>query len=263
MPPSARTRLEADRAARRAAERRKRTLVISAAVIVVLALAATIGIVVGRHKSAADDADWASVAGNDLRLPSAQMGTGIRYGRNAVAPILVVYEDFRCPICREVESALGPTIQRLADEGTIRVEYRIASFLDGKLGGNGSKYAANAAGCAQDAGAFKAYHDVLYAHQPDERSDDFGNRTRLLELASQVDGLRTEAFDRCVRDLAFAPWVQASQAEFAKAQVGGRRVTGTPTLALDGRPVEVLTDRGPIAPETFAAQLKALATPTP
>lgn len=258
MPPTARTRLEADRAARRTAERRKRALAVSAAVMIVLAVAATIGIVVGRHNSAAEEADWASAAKNDLRLPGAQMGTGIRYGRNAVAPVLLVYEDFRCPICREVETALGPTIRRLADEGTIRVEYRIASFLDGKLGGNGSKYAANAAGCAQEAGAFRPYHDVLYTHQPDERTDGFGSRTRLLELASQVDGLRSEAFDRCVRDLAFAPWVQASQAEFAKAQVAGRRVTGTPTLALAGRPIDVLTDRGPVTPEAFAAQITAL-----
>lgn len=257
-----RERVRAEQARWRAAEKRKRTLVIAVTVGAVLAVAATLGILVGRHTSAADNADWSSAAGRELRLPAGQMGIPVRYGANPEAPVLTLYEDFRCPLCRQVETALGPTIRQLADAGTIRVEFHIASFLDEGLGGTGSRYAANAAGCAQDAGKFTAYHDVLFAHQPPESDDGFGRPSRLLDLANQVDGLRSPAFDQCVRDLAFAPWVEAAQADFDTARVAGRKVTGTPTVSLNDKPVTVLTRTGPVSPEAFTAQVDAiLSTP--
>ncbi|MCF2530429.1 DsbA family protein [Yinghuangia soli] len=260
---NARERMQAERARQQAADKRKRALIIGGSVVAVLAVAATIGIVVGNSKSDKNETSWATVADKPLKLPANMTSTVVPYGSNPNAPVVTVYEDFRCPICEQVETKLGGTLTQLADAGTIRIEYHIASFLDKNLGGNGSKYAAAAAGCAQDAGKFKAYHDVLYANQPDESSDKFGKRSYLLDLASKVDGLRSATFDQCVNDLTYAPWVKASQEEFNNAKVGNDKVTGTPTIALNNQKLKYTEGNQIMSPEAFKAQIEGIIATMP
>lgn len=260
---TARERMQAERARRQAAEKRKRALIIGGSVVAVLAVAATIGIVVGTSESDKNESSWAKVADQPLRQPANTTGTVISYGSNPNAPVMTIYEDFRCPICEQVEATLGPTIQQMADAGQIRLDFHIASFLDRNLGGNGSKYAANAAACAQDAGKFKPYHDVLYANQPPESSDRFGSKSYLLELADQVEGLRSPAFDQCVNDLAYAPWVKASQEDFNNAKVGDSEVTGTPTIAMNNQKLAYTEGNRIMSPEAFRAQVEQIIATTP
>ncbi|MEU8134498.1 DsbA family protein [Streptodolium elevatio] len=260
---TARERMQAERARQQQADKRKRALIIGGSVVAVLAVAAGIGIIVGNNKSDKNESNWASVADQPLKQPAGVTGTVVPYGSNPNAPVLTIYEDFRCPICEQVETKLGATIQQLADAGTIRLEFHIASFLDRNLGGNGSKYAANAAACAQDAGKFKAYHDVLYANQPDESSDKFGKNSYLLDLASKVDGLRSPAFDQCVNDLAYAPWVKQSQEDFNNAKVGTEQVTGTPTLAMNNQKLKYTEGNAIMSPEAFKAQIEQIIATMP
>lgn len=260
---TARERMQAERARTQATEKRKRALIIGGSVVAVLAVAATVGILVGNSQSDKNETSWATVADRPLKLPAGMTSTVVPYGSNPNAPVMTVYEDFRCPICEQVESTLGPTMQQMADAGQIRLEFHIASFLDRNLGGNGSKYAANAAGCAQDAGKFKPYHDVLYANQPDESSDKFGKNSNLLDLAGKVEGLRSPAFDQCVNDLAYAPWVKASQEEFNRAKVGDSQVTGTPTIAMNNQKLKYTEGNQIMSPEAFRAQVQQILATTP
>jgi protein-disulfide isomerase len=110
------------------------------------------------------------------------------------------------------------------------VEYRLATIIDGNMGGSGSRTAANAAACAQDAGKFVEYHDVLFANQPPETDDAFAGTDKLIELAGKVDGLDTPAFRTCVEDGTHSAWVDKSAQAFNK---GG--FSGTPTVLLNGR----------------------------
>ncbi|NUU21224.1 MAG: thioredoxin domain-containing protein [Streptomycetaceae bacterium] len=260
---TARERMQAERARQQTAEKRKRAFIIGGSVVAVLAVAATVGILVGNSKSDKNSSSWANVADQPLKLPNGLTTTVIPYGSNPNAPVMTVYEDFRCPICQQVETTLGATMQQLADAGTIRIDYHVASFLDRNLGGNGSKYAANAAACAQDAGKFKAFHDVLYANQPDESSDKFGKNSTLLDLASKVDGLRSPTFDQCVNDLSYAPWVKASQDDFNNAKVGNDKVTGTPTIAMNNQKLKYTQGNEIMSPEAFKAQIQQIAATTP
>ncbi|MGC0414896.1 DsbA family protein [Embleya sp. AB8] len=163
-------------------------------------------------------------------LPAAAQPDGtIRVG-SAAAPVTVtVYEDFRCPFCKRFETNFGPLLADYAEAGKIKVDYRIASFLDGKLGGTGSVKAANAARCSVDAGKFAAYHAVLFKNQPDESEDGF-TVARLLDLAGQVPGLRGDTFDGCVNTDANAAWVAAGERAFE-----GSGVSATPSVAVDGK----------------------------
>lgn len=246
----ARTRLAAEVARERAAQSRRRKFAVTATVAFVLAAAAAIGVLVGAQQST-DDAD--DGADGPLVRPPGVTGTAgtVIDGRTDASPVLSVYEDFRCPYCREVEKTLGPTIRKLTDSGRVRVEYHIASFLDGKLGGHGSRRAANAAACAEAAELFRPYHDALFAAKPDESDDTFANRGRLLEIADTVPGLHTPAFEQCVNGNTYAPWVHAAQVVF-----GNSDVKGTPTVRLDGAVLTVLDRTGhPVTPAQFRAQI--------
>jgi protein-disulfide isomerase len=109
------------------------------------------------------------------------------------------------------------------------VEYRLVTLIDGNMGGSGSRKAANAAACAQNAGKFPAYHDVLYQNQPPETDDAFSRNSTLIDLAKKVDGLDTAAFRTCVENGTHDAWVAKSNEAFQKGGYGG-----TPSVFLNG-----------------------------
>ncbi|MFG2431291.1 DsbA family protein [Streptomyces sp. NPDC048590] len=226
---AARDRLVQQRERDRARERRRRTLIVSTAVVGVLALAAVIGVIAA---NAGKDGD--SEAGPAV-TPSGAMGEdglALQVGADDAPSTLTIWEDFRCPVCAQFENAFRDTITELAESGQIKVEYHLATIIDGNLGGSGSLRAANAAACAQDAGEFAAYHDVLYRNQPAETDDAFGDNARLIELAGKVKGLDTPAFRSCVEDGTHDGWVEKSNKAFTE---GGFQ--GTPTALLNGESI--------------------------
>ncbi|WP_405359000.1 DsbA family protein [Kitasatospora sp. NBC_00085] len=244
-----RMREERERA-ERSAKIRRRT-VVGAATAAVLALAAGVAFAVGGSSGPGDAA-----AHGPLVTPanaSGADGTVITYGKGDAPHTLEIYEDFRCPYCERLETTDGKTIQQLADAGTYKVEYHLATFLDQGLGGKGSRTALAAAGAALNEGVdkFKQFHDVLYANQPDERNDSFADVNRLLDLAGQVPGLKTDSFVKAVQGGTYAPWADQVGKAFDKSGV-----TGTPTVKLDGQKLEVFAGGAPVAPDRFTAMVK-------
>ncbi|MDH6124751.1 thioredoxin domain-containing protein [Kitasatospora sp. GP82] len=257
--PSPRERLrEAQlREARAAAVRRR--VVVGASIVGVLALAGATTLAIstadnGSGTGSSDSAKTLSVS-TALVTPAntaGQNGTVVVYGKADAPHTLQVYEDFRCPICKHFEGSAGPAVQQLADSGTYKIEYHLAAFLDDNLGGQGSKNALAAVGAALDEGGvakFKQLHDVLYANQPDERVDGFGNVNRILDLASQVPGLKTDAFTKAVTEGTYRPWASKVATAFNSSGV-----TGTPTVKLDGKALELFDPKGtPLTGEQFTA----------
>ncbi|MFJ9149180.1 thioredoxin domain-containing protein [Streptomyces sp. NPDC102270] len=99
-------------------------------------------------------------------------GTTITVG-NPHAPVTVhLYVDPRCPVREEFESTgAGPELREATVRGEARTECTLASFLDDRLGGSGSKKAVNALRAALAQGRFAEYHQVLHGHQPEEAED--------------------------------------------------------------------------------------------
>ncbi|MEU6551190.1 thioredoxin domain-containing protein [Streptomyces sp. NPDC046915] len=160
-------------------------------------------------------------------------GTTIVVGAPQAATTVHLYEDPRCPVCRDFEEdGGGRALRKITVSGQIRTEYTLASFLDGRLGGKGSRRAANALRAALDEGRFLEYHDALYAHQPPEETDGYTDAF-LLRIASRVHGLRGPDFDAAVRDMKYADFVTASQRAYTHDHA-----TGTPTFAVNGVLVE-------------------------
>ncbi|MEV7726958.1 thioredoxin domain-containing protein [Streptomyces sp. NPDC087917] len=240
--------------ARREAESRRARL--RGRLLVGGALAAVVALAVGAGAYASGSAaSGGSEAGDKPFLrpahTSGEDGVVVPYGKDGAKDLVSVWLDPRCPFCAGVETGLGPTLKEQADAGNYRVEYHFATFLDGGLGGKGSKRALNALGAAvnESPAKFMDYLRVLYENHPaDENDDRFGSTATLLDLADQVPGLRTPAFNKAVKEMTYMPWVDKVSQAFYE---GGKK--GTPVVEVNGREVNVLSGKGidSIAPDAF------------
>ncbi|MDK1474127.1 thioredoxin domain-containing protein [Streptomyces sp. 549] len=235
---SARERLQDEREREKARAKRLRALKVGAVAFSVLAVAGVAGIVVtqqGKEK------------------PSGPVAAPISEGKSGAPVTLTVYEDFRCPGCGHFERNFRETIQDLRDAGKIRSEYHLVSIIDGNMGGDGSKNAANAAACARDEGKFTEYHDVLFDNQPEEAADTFADKDHLVELAGKVDGLDTPSFRSCVQDGTHDAWVKRVNTDFT-----GSEYNATPTVLLDGE--NLYGDpNDPLTPEKLREKVERIA----
>lgn len=223
-------RLQEERERQKARDKRRRTLIVSAAVVGVLGLAAVVGLIAANTGDKGDSSGSGPVA-----APTGATGKdqpAIPVGATDAPSTLTIWEDFRCPACAQFENAVRDTIHQLTDSGQIKVEYHLATIIDGNMGGSGSLNAANAAACAQDAGKFVPYHDVLYQNQPPEPDDAFADDAKLFELAAKVPGLDSPAFRACVSEGTHDTWVRKSNEAFRSGDF-----RGTPTVLLNGESI--------------------------
>jgi protein-disulfide isomerase len=223
---TARERMRVEREAERCRAQRRKKITVLCSAVAAMALAVGVGITVQNQRSKPE---------TPMAAPSGAAGPKklvIPVGPADAPSTLTVYEDLRCPACRLFENQFHATVNRLMDQGKIVGNYHVASFIDRHDLGSGSKNAANALGCAQDAGKFRAYHDVLYANQPSESDDVWRDRGKLLALAGKVPGLAGPAFESCVNSNRYAGWVSSVQQDFDKSGYGS-----TPTVLLNGAPV--------------------------
>ncbi|MGA4848284.1 DsbA family protein [Streptomyces sp. G5(2025)] len=244
---SARERLTEERERQKARDKRRRALIVGAAVVGVLGLAAVVGLL------AANSGDDKSDTSGPVAVPAGAAGKDrltIPLGKDSAKATLTIWEDFRCPACKQFEDGYRSTINDLAEKGRLKVEYHLATLIDGNMGGSGSLRAANAAACAQDAGKFPAYHDVLFKNQPPETEDAYGDNGRLIELAGQVDGLVTDPFKKCVEDGKHDSWVTKSNKAFQDA-----KLQGTPTVLLDGKSI-FGDEQNPLTPQKLRQQVE-------
>ncbi|AUG79485.1 disulfide bond formation protein D [Kitasatospora sp. MMS16-BH015] len=176
-------------------------------------------------------------------------GTTIVVGDPDAKHTVRIYADFRCPYCEKFETATGELLAEAAAKGEVKLEYTLASFLDGKLGGAGSAKAVNAARAALDAGRFPEFHAALFANQPGEESTDAFTDAFLLRIASGVPGLRSDTFDQAVEGMTHRAWVTAAEQAFEQSGV-----RSTPTVLVDG---EQITDGSRYDRAAFAKVLEA------
>lgn len=220
-------RAEQMRKDRESAGRLNRNLISIAVVAVVVALIALGGYAV---TAAGKDS-----AGELVTPQHANDDFGIVYSADVAGakPVRVtLYEDFLCPGCAALEASVGSFLDDAVASGQIEIEYRPFAFLTTRSTNEYSQRAWNAAACVLDTGgvtAFKSFHDILFANQPQEGTagpDD----DRLIAFAKQAG---VTGVDACVKDQTFTPWV-----EEALAQGEDDGVRSTPTLLVDGKAVQ-------------------------
>ena len=219
---SARARRIAREEARRRDQqqrRRRRSVLTALGVVAVLAMVTTLGFLMTRARDTT----------RDVAAPSAGTGTyGVTMGAPDAPHSVVVYEDFLCPYCRELETATRSALGELAEDGEVRVEYRPFELL-GAIGDYSRRATSVFAVVLESSGSAKAlrFHDALYEHQPSE-SGPYLDDAHLMEMAVAAGADRQEVLEG-LTDGSGEAWVD--EANEAASDAG---VRSTPTILLDG-----------------------------
>lgn len=225
---AAQSRAERAAAARREQERRerRRRLVTIGAVVAVIVVIVVGGFVFQSMRDTTGD--------TPASTPSGTGGAGdysIVVGDAAAPTTITIYEDLQCPFCAQLEGAVGEKLNAAIEDGSVKVDYRIVSFLDQASTNEYSSRALNAALVVLDTAgvdAFKKFHDALYADQPKENgpgpSDD-----ELIDTAVAAGASESE-IRRPIEDKSFDQWIQNATEQMSKDGVNG-----TPTVLVDGK----------------------------
>lgn len=176
---------------------------------------------------------WAATRGEDLEatgtsnaLPEGG-GVTVGAGVDADVPQVHIYGDPQCPWCAVLENSVGAAIGDKVDAGDIGLTVTLMSFLDGRVPGENSARAANAALCADDAGVFLPFYQQMYATQPQEGAG--WTDEQLVALGEEAGASDPGAFASCVAERPHADYVEAMQ---NRANQDG--VSGTPRMFVDG-----------------------------
>jgi len=240
------SRRERLRAAQVAQHKRRRIRVIAAAgvavgaVVVIMAMLwSSFG---GSSPKAADRPPNATAASDGIVVNPGVAAAG--------APVVGLYLDYQCSHCIEFEEKFGFTMNEMSNKGEIQLINHTKVFLD-KGDNNGlSHKAAMAAACADVAGVYKDYHQRIVASA---RSGPYTDELLRNELptASGLTGDKLKAFQACYDNKTMLGWVNGVEEASAKAGV-----TSTPTLMVNGKPLDLNTltgDDADIRKEIMAA----------
>jgi protein-disulfide isomerase len=162
-------------------------------------------------------------------VPPNATAAGVPIGRDNAPATVDIYLDFQCPVCREYEQQVGPTVDAMIANGSAKVIYHPLAFLDRMSRDNYSTRASSAAGCAAADKVFPAYAKALYANQPEEGGPGLPE-SQLIALGQQAGA--GSNFGECVKGNTYNKWA-AKLTE--QASVDG--INGTPTVKVNGKQI--------------------------
>ncbi|KAA1418121.1 thioredoxin domain-containing protein [Mumia zhuanghuii] len=212
-------------------EKRRRNIITAAVVAAVLVVIAVAGVAV---KSAVDNA-----AGDPVRTPKGLTedngvvlsATDLGGTANPEAVKVTIFEDFACPHCKSFETEAGAWIDEQVKAGTIEAEFRPIAFLT-----QFSSDALGASMCVFEESGSAAYRDFaeqVFANQPSEGGDVA--TSAFVEMAENAGA---EGAKECVEGRPFRDWAEVqgppTEAAFENPDADGNKLSGTPTIWVDG-----------------------------
>lgn len=163
-------------------------------------------------------------------VPPNATAAGVPIGRDNAPATIDIYLDFQCPVCREYEAQVGPTVDSLIANGSAKVIYHPLAFLDRMSQDNYSTRASSAAGCAAADKVFPGYARALYANQPQEGSPGLPE-SQLIALGQKAGA--GSNFGECVKGNTYNKWAAKLTDQ---ASVDG--INGTPTVKVNGKQID-------------------------
>jgi protein-disulfide isomerase len=149
-----------------------------------------------------------------------------------------VYFDYMCPYCGKFERANQLDLDVLVDAGKIRLRLNVLSFLD--TASNGTNYSTRAGSAAltiatEAPEAFPAFHEALFANQPEEGTDGLSDDD--LALLAERAGASAEAIALLSKHSYGNDLLADTTSVLKQGQV-----TGTPAVMINGTPSELAGD---------------------
>ncbi|MFI7461474.1 DsbA family protein [Nonomuraea sp. NPDC049646] len=219
---SAREKIREQQAAARAQEKRRKLVTYTtAAVVAVAAVGLGAWYTISSSKSEEAGAELAPIT----LQPD---GSAVMAKAGVTQPVVDVYEDFQCPVCKELERVSGSTFKNLAAEGKAKVVFHPITIFSREPTKGNSVRAAAAARCVADGKQWMAFHDLIYKNQPAETVEGF-KTDQLVEWGKEA-GVTSPDFESCVTSQKHAPTVLTDSAKIMSAQ----SIEGTPTVKLNG-----------------------------
>ena len=161
-------------------------------------------------------------------------GYGITF--NPTAKVKVdIYEDFRCPNCRNFEAVNNAYMNGLVRTGKIQAIYHPMHFI-----ASDSQLTAAAVACAADQGKFLEMHTALYVNQPSAtqmaENAPYWTNTQLALLGHSV-GIASNVFDSCISKGKYLNWSNNINSDAA-----AKNINATPTILVNGKALSLATD---------------------
>ncbi len=121
--------------------------------------------------------------------------TALKVGKNDAPVKVIIYEDFQCPYCRELESSTRTFLRENAAKGKVYVEYQPINLLSDLPY---SQKALSAWASVLQTGTPKAalkLHDLLYEHQPYEQASGSVTDAQIASWVKEAGGDSAAALD--------------------------------------------------------------------
>lgn len=203
-------------------QRRRRLLWTSIAVVLAVVVAGGVGFGI-----------WQAQQPEKYNVPATATAKhdGMFVTHNDGKPTVELYLDYQCPLCKQVEELLKPTLDQWIADKTVTLVYHPISILDRYSQPNKfSTRAAGAAGCAADGGKLYEFSNALFVKQPAENTGGLPDE-EIIAAGTSV-GLTDPAFAQCVRDGKYHTWAKKITTDATK-----RGVNGTPTIYVNDKKI--------------------------
>ena len=280
---AARERARELRAAHRKRDRRRRLIVslsITGSILVIGAIVTAVVLNSARPATRGPQnmlSDGIKIGAGFEAVPTGGLGIGETPEASETNPPDVVdiriYYDYLCPNCGVFEERNGEQLREYIDAGAATVEYHpIAIFTAKSAGTQYSLRAANAVACVAEYSPddFFAYHEALFADQPEENTPGFSDE-ELIALAEDAGVSADTRFEDCVETQRFRRWVNEATQRALAGPIEGTDVAAiesTPTIFVNGREFVYTTSFDPDEFAQFVASAAGQSfsenpTPTP
>ncbi len=230
-----RERLRQAQAAAAKQQRLNRIIGVGAGILVVVLIAVFIGVLVqnqahqAANNSSAITPPDATADGKAVVISPGVAQQG--------APVVELFFDYQCPVCKQFEGYYGDALTSLAASGDIELHYRTMNFLDTNLGNDASMRAAIAATCADTVGKYSEFHNEIYVEQPENEGDGYDDTVLRDSIPATVGitGADLTTFQACYDNQATKAFVTTMGDLGVQDMQSVNSRVATPTVFVNGK----------------------------
>jgi len=232
-----RERLRKAQAAAAKQQRLTRIIGVGAAVLVLVVIGVFVGVLVQNQGKVA--------ASSSITPPNATAdGKAVVQNPGKAkdgAPVVELFFDYQCPVCKQFETGYGEAITSLAASGDIQLNYRTMTFLDNNLNNDASVRAGVAATCADTVGKYSEFHNEIYANQPETEGAGYSDTVLrdTIPAAVGITGADLTTFQSCFDKQATKAFVTNSNDLGTQDMLSVNKQVSTPTVHVNGKDLAV------------------------